>query len=85
MDFPTYQLKEVAVTKEMIEAIGVKPLQAFMRRDLVCVLETETMVKEARAKLESVKNLEGLLLHLTAPSEIFDCLSRSFAPKTEYC
>jgi len=43
------------------------------------------MVKEARAKLESVKNLEGLLLHLTAPSEIFDCLSRSFAPKTEYC
>ena len=39
------------------------------------------MVKEARAKLESVKKLEGLLLHLTAPSETFDCLSRSFAPK----
>ena len=39
------------------------------------------MVKEARAKLESVKKLEGLLLHLTAPSETFDCLFRSFAPK----
>jgi len=34
MDFPAYQLKEVAVTKEMIEAIGIKPLQTFMRRDL---------------------------------------------------
>ena len=81
MDFPAYQLKEVAVTKEMVEAIGVKPLQAFMGRDLVCVLETEAMVKEAVPKLESVKKLEGLLLHLTAPSETFDCLSRSFAPK----
>ena len=81
MDFPAYQLKEVAVTKEMIEAIGVKPIQAFMGRDLVCVLETETMVKEARPKLKSVKKLEGLLLHLTAPSKTFDCLSRSFAPK----
>ena len=39
------------------------------------------MVKEARAKLESVKKLEELLFHLTAPSETFDCLSRSFAPK----
>ena len=81
MDFPAYQLKEVAVTKEMTEAIGIKPLQAFMGRDLVCVLETETMVKEASPKLKSVKKLEGLLLHLTAPSETFDCLSRSFAPK----
>ena len=48
MDFPTYQLKEVAVTKEMIEAIGIKPLQAFMRRDLVCVLETEKRQKTER-------------------------------------
>jgi len=31
MDFPAYQLKEVAVTKEMIEAIGIKPLQALRK------------------------------------------------------
>jgi len=48
MDFPAYQLKEVAVTKEMIEAIGIKPLQAFMRCDLVCVLETEKRQKTER-------------------------------------
>ena len=81
MDFPAYQLKEIEVTKEIVDAIGIRPLQAFMGRDLVCVLETEAMVKEAIPKLDAVKNLEGLLLHLTAPSERFDCISRSFAPK----
>lgn len=34
MDFPAYELKQVEVTDEMIDAIGAKPLEAYMGRVL---------------------------------------------------
>ena len=39
MDFPAYDLKEVPVTDAMEEAIGVRPVKAYMGRDLLCVLD----------------------------------------------
>lgn len=81
MDFPKYELNEVEITNEMVEAIGVKPMRAFMGRDLLLVLDNENIVKELNPDLERVKGLDGLLLHVTAPSDKYDCVSRSFAPK----
>lgn len=81
MDFPTYDLEEVAVNAEMEAAIGFRPLAAFMGRDLLCVLENETQVRQAAPDLEKVAALPGALLHLSARGEAHDCVSRSFAPK----
>ena len=47
MDFPAYTLKPVPVTKEMEEAIGMRPLEAWMGRDLLCVMENEALVRAA--------------------------------------
>ena len=44
MDFPGYELKEVPVTQEMTEAIGVMPKEAYMGRDLLCVFESEANI-----------------------------------------
>ena len=41
MDFPKYKLEEVDVTGEMIDAIGYKPIKAFMGRDLLCIFDKE--------------------------------------------
>lgn len=81
MDFPAYALRQVPVTEEMAQAIGIQPLEAWMGRDLVCVLGEEAQVRQARPDLERVEALEGLLLHLTAPGRDYACVSRSFAPK----
>lgn len=81
MDFPKYELNEVEITNEMIEAIGVKPIRAFIGRDLLLVLDNEDIVKNLNPDLDKVKGLDGLLLHVTAPSDKYDCVSRSFAPK----
>lgn len=81
MDFPKYELNEVKITNEMIEAIGVRPIRAFMGRDLLLVLDNEDIVKNLNPDLDKVKGLEGLLLHVTASSDKYDCVSRSFAPK----
>ena len=83
MDFPAYDLKPVAVTQEMISAIGAKPIEAFMGRDLLCVFDSASTVTSLNPDMESLKQLDGLLLQATAlgNDKNFDCVSRSFAPK----
>lgn len=81
MDMPAYELKSVPVTPLMEQAIGFRPLEAWMGRDLVCVLENEEQVRRAEPDEEKLKKLEGLLLQLTAKGKDYDCVTRSFAPK----
>lgn len=81
MDFPAYDLKQVDVTDEMTDAIGVKPLEAYMGRDLLCVLEDENFVRNLNPDIDKIKQIDGLLLHVTAKGFDVDCVSRSFAPK----
>ena len=81
MDFPAYELKRIEVTEAMKKAIGCKPLEAWIGRDLVCVLENEDQVIQAKPDLEKAKALDGLLLHITAKGkDKYDCVSRTFAP-----
>lgn len=81
MEFPAYELKPVTVTDAMEEAIGVRPSAAYMARDLLCVLDDEQTVRDLVPNLELVKQMDGLLLHVTARGKKEDCVSRSFAPK----
>lgn len=81
IDFPSYALQQVPVTELMERVIGEKPLEAWMARDLVCVLDDEDKVVNAAPDLSKALELDGLLLHVTAKGSEFDCMSRSFAPK----
>lgn len=81
MDFPAYDLKPVPVTKQMSEAIGATPVEAYMGRDLLCILDSEETVRKLQPDQEKVKALDGLLLQVIAQGTDTDCVSRSFAPK----
>lgn len=81
MKFPMYTLRQVPVTKEMILAMGAKPLEAYMGRDLLCIFDSPEKVINLQPDMTKVKELEGLLLHVTAKGIDTDCVSRSFAPK----
>lgn len=81
LDFPAYELKPVPVTDTMEAALGLRPLEAYMGRDLLCVLPNEEQVRELAPDMEKLKGLDGLLTHVTAAGAEFDCVSRSFAPK----
>lgn len=78
---PAFQLTPVTVTDEMEQAIGIRPVEAWMGRDLVCVLENEQQVRQAAPDKERLLKLDGLLLQLTARGSDYDCVTRSFAPK----
>lgn len=76
-----YALSPVPVTEAMTAALGVRPLEAWMGRDLVCVLADERQVCDAAPNPELLLGLDGLLTHITARGSQYDCVSRSFAPK----
>ncbi len=81
LNLPSFPLSPVPVTETMAEAIGFMPDEAWLGRDLVCVMEREEYVRKAAPNMEYIKQLPGLLLHITAEGKMFDCVTRSFAPK----
>ena len=81
MDFPAYTLKPVEVTDQMEAALGVRPIEAWRARDLVCVLEREEDVVSMKPDFEAMKQLRGALCQVTARGSQYDCVSRTFGPK----
>lgn len=81
INFPAYSLNEIPVTEDMAEAIGIKPDSAYIDRDLMLVLNSESDVKNLNVNSELLKKLDGLCVAVTAKGEKYDCVSRVFAPK----
>lgn len=81
MDFPAYTLKQLEVTDEIADALGVRPVEVWRARDLLCILEHEEDVVNLSPDMEKLKKLKGALMQVTAKSSRFDCVSRTFGPK----
>lgn len=84
LDMPAYELRPVPVTDAMERTFGVRPVEAWMARDLICVLPCEQDVQAARPSAADLEELEGLLQVATAHGSAgsgCDCVSRCFAPK----
>ncbi|MDO4490321.1 MAG: PhzF family phenazine biosynthesis protein [Lachnospiraceae bacterium] len=80
MDFPTYELREIPVTDEMEEAFGIRPVKAILGIDLVCVFESDFLVRTMTPNQELLKELPGRVQNVTARGFETDCVSRSFCP-----
>ena len=81
MNFPAYTCHPVAVTAEMEQAIGVKPLEAYLDRDLLLVLENADVVRNLQPDFAKLSQLDGVCIAVTARDTEYDCISRVFAPK----
>ena len=83
MDFPAYSCKRIEVTEKMEAALGVRPLEAYLDRDLLLVLENAEQVRTLSPDQNKLKELEGLAIAVTAKSDVpeYDCISRVFVPE----
>jgi len=82
MDFPSRMPEEFTLTEQMVEALGVTPVETYLSRDLMFVLENEEAVQNAAPDFSKLKELpDGLGVSITAKSEKYDFSSRSFFPK----
>jgi len=82
MDLPTYKLSTIPVTKEMEEVIGFCPVEAWIGRYLVCVLEKEEHILQVNPNKEKLDKLDCLSLQITAKGKDCDCVTRSFYPNS---
>lgn len=83
MSFPAYSLDKIDNFDIISKTLGIIPKEVYLGRDLLCVLNSPSEVYEFEPQLDKIKELDGLILHITAESndENIDCVSRSFAPK----
>lgn len=81
LNFPKYNLNEVQITDKMTEAIGIRPLAAYLDRDLLLVVDSEDTVVNLKPNFSLIKELDGLAVAVTAQGKEYDCVSRVFAPK----
>ena len=82
MTLPAYSMEPSPVTDAMEQALGARPVEAWLGRDLLCVMDSEETVRRIKPDGELLKTLPGLLQNVTAAGAEYDCVSRSFAPKT---
>ena len=83
MDFPSYTLKPLEVTEQIVQALGARPREVWRARDLLCVFDRWEDVVGLRPDMDRLLEVKGALMQVTAPGTgtEYDCVSRSFAPK----
>ena len=83
MDMPAFHLCPVTVIDAMEQALGVRPVEAWIDRDLVCLLSSERAVRECVPDMGTLERLDGLGCCITAAADDAgtDFVSRFFAPK----
>src|SRR3990167_1757754 len=81
MDFPALPYKKINLTKELYEALNVKPNAFFKSKfDLLCIFESEKEVEQANPNLLEIAALDYRGVILTALSTKHDVYSRCFYP-----
>lgn len=81
MEFPAYELKPLPVTDQIADALGARPEEVYIGRDLLCIFKHEETVRNLSPDQQKLLALDGLGVQVTAPRKEFDCVSRSFFPK----
>lgn len=82
LDFPSRMPEPWTLTSQMVEALGIQPVETYLGRDLMFVLEKEEDVLNAAPDFSKLRQLpDGLGVSITARSETYDFASRSFFPK----
>lgn len=81
MNFPAYEYTNVPVTDDMETVFGVRPSEALLGRELVCVFDNEDIIKEMNPDPKSLLKLGYFGYCITAPGSDYDCVSRYFSPE----
>lgn len=81
MDFPAISGKPITVSRQLINALGKKPSEAFAGRDILAVFDNEEDVAQLTPDFARVAKLNCMGVIVTAPGKNVDFVSRFFAPK----
>ena len=80
MDFPARPGTPIAVTDALVAALGARPREAHMARDLLAIFGSESEVRSLRPDFARVAALDAFAVIVSAPGDAVDFVSRFFAP-----
>lgn len=80
MDFPARPGQPVAVTDALAAALGARPREAYLARDLLAIFGSESDVRSLRPDFARVAALDAFAIIASAPGDEVDFVSRFFAP-----
>jgi len=80
LDFPARPGVSIEVSEQLVSALGVRPREAFLARDLLAVLDRESDVKNLQPDFSRIATLDAFAVIVSAPGEAVDFVSRFFAP-----
>jgi PhzF family phenazine biosynthesis protein len=81
LDFPSRPAKPVQVTEELAAALGARPREALLARDLLAIFDSEDEVRALRPDFARIAKLDAHAVIASAPGDSVDFVSRFFAPK----
>lgn len=80
LDFPSRPGTPVAVTDALAQALGARPREAHLARDLLAIFDSERDVRALRPDMQQVAALDAFAVIASAPGDDADFVSRFFAP-----
>jgi PhzF family phenazine biosynthesis protein len=80
LDFPARPGVSVEVSEQIVAALGIRPREAFLARDLLAILDCESNVKNLRPDFARIAALDAFAVIVSAPGDTVDFVSRFFAP-----
>jgi predicted PhzF superfamily epimerase YddE/YHI9 len=81
MDFPARPGERISVSDEIIDALGAKPVEAYLARDLLAIFPAENAVAGLKPNLDLVAALDAFAVIASAKGDRVDFVSRFFAPR----
>lgn len=80
LDFPSRAGKQVECPVELTKGLGLSPIETYLSRDYLVVVDSEEQVSNCLPKWDLLQNLPSFGIIVTAPGKDCDFVSRVFFP-----
>jgi PhzF family phenazine biosynthesis protein len=80
MDFPARPARPVEISDALVAALGVRPREVLLARDILAIVESEEQVKALRPDISRIAALDAFAVMVSAHGNEVDFVSRFFAP-----
>ena len=81
LDLPARPGTPIEVSDELVSALGARPREAYLARDILAVFDTEVAIQSLHPDFGLVATLDAFAVIASAPGSTTDFVSRFFAPR----
>jgi PhzF family phenazine biosynthesis protein len=81
MDFPARPGKPMPIKDALVDALGIRPVEAYLAHDLLVVFESESQIRDFQPDFQHIASLDAFAVIISAPGDAVDYVYRFFAPR----